>query len=161
MAITSRSRDAEKHGTGRRRCRSPEETANCGARLAAELVPGDMVALHGELGAGKTTFARGVARALGITEPVTSPTFTLVQEYELPCSVRGIRRLCHLDLYRMTGAESAIHCGVAEYFEDREAVLLIEWPERLGRFLPHTARQVWLRHGGPRTRLIELDYEPR
>jgi len=107
-----------------------EATLAAGERLAAALRGGSVVALAGDLGAGKTVFARGVARGLGITEPVTSPTFAIVQEY------RGRHwRLCHIDLYRLRGAADALSFGLADYLADDQAVVLIEWPDRIAGLL--------------------------
>lgn len=101
-----------------------------GERLAAHLAPGDVVGLRGGLGAGKTTFARGVIQAwTGHAVEAPSPTFTLVQTYEGP---RG--ELWHCDLYRLKGPEEAIELGLEEAFA--AAACLIEWPERLGPFAP-------------------------
>jgi len=135
-------------GAEPRLARSPGETEAIAADFAASLRPGSVTALHGDLGAGKTVFARGVARALGIAEPVTSPTFTLVQEYEVPGAPHGIRRLCHLDLYRIETPEAAAELGIDDYLEADDAILLVEWPERLGPLLPGAARHVHLRHRG-------------
>jgi tRNA threonylcarbamoyladenosine biosynthesis protein TsaE len=99
------------------------------ARLAAVARSGDVIALKGELGAGKTCFARAFIRARGGDEAVPSPTFTLVQTYDLP---EG--RVWHFDLYRLRAAEEAWELGIEEAFE--EGISLIEWPERLGTLLP-------------------------
>jgi tRNA threonylcarbamoyladenosine biosynthesis protein TsaE len=137
--------------------RSPAETEALAANFAERLRPGTVVALHGELGAGKTVFARGIARALGITEPVTSPTFTLIQEYDVPGAPHGIRRLCHLDLYRIETPDAAAAFGIDEYLDATDTVLLIEWPERLGPALPDHVRHVHLRHRGMEEREIAVD----
>ena len=99
------------------------------ARLAAVAWPGDVIALKGELGAGKTCFARGFIRARGGDEAVPSPTFTLVQIYDLPGG-----RVWHFDLYRLRVAEEAWELDIEEAFD--EGISLIEWPERLGPLLP-------------------------
>jgi tRNA threonylcarbamoyladenosine biosynthesis protein TsaE len=110
--------------------------------LAQSLVPGSVVVLEGVLGAGKTTFAQGVALGLGVTEPVTSPTFALVQEYE------GRLPLFHMDLYRLASAEEFELIGGWEYFS-LGGVILLEWAERLGAELP---RPSWIVH---------LEWRPR
>ena len=89
---------------------SPEGTEAAAAAIARQLPPGTVIALHGTLGAGKTVFARGFARALGIVEPVSSPTFTLVPEYPVPGGV-----LYHLDLDRSDNSANALAFGVDEY----------------------------------------------
>ncbi len=114
-------------------------TAALAARLAALARPGDVIALKGELGAGKTSFARAFIRARGGDEDVPSPTFTLVQTYDLPGGT-----VWHFDLYRLRAAEEAWELGIEEAFD--QGIALIEWPERLGVLLPS------------RRLLIELDF---
>ena len=108
---------------------SPEETWALAAALADELDPGTVMALHGELGAGKTCFVQGLAAALGIDEPITSPTYTLIGEYE------GRLPLHHIDLYRLSGPEEAVGLGLEEYF-DADGITAIEWAERAEGLLP-------------------------
>ena len=113
---------------------SPEETKAVAAQLAAQTRPGSVFALHGDLGAGKTVFAAGFARALGITEPVSSPTFTIVQEYPFE---KGM--FFHLDLYRIDNPDAALAFGIDEFLYAEDGISLIEWPERIhGLFPPHT-----------------------
>jgi tRNA threonylcarbamoyladenosine biosynthesis protein TsaE len=131
---------------------SPEETERAGAALAAVLAPGDVVLVSGELGAGKTTFVRGAARALGVTEPVTSPTFVVGHLYEAP---RG--RVAHLDLYRLGGLDDE-DPGLLDPYFGPDVVTFVEWPERAGldALLGERpiARRVALAHaGGDRRRL--------
>lgn len=109
--------------------RSPEETWELAAELADELGPGTVIALHGELGAGKTCFIQGLAAALGIDEPITSPTYTLIGEYE------GRLPLHHIDLYRLSGPTEALGLGLEEYF-DIDGITAIEWAERAEGLLP-------------------------
>jgi tRNA threonylcarbamoyladenosine biosynthesis protein TsaE len=117
----------------------PAAMAALAAGLAAVLRPGDTVALSGDLGAGKTTFARAVLAALGWAGEVPSPTFTLVQPYDPP----GVRLpVWHVDLYRLDDPADADALGLFE----TDAALLIEWPERLGERLPVDA--LWLRLDG-------------
>jgi tRNA threonylcarbamoyladenosine biosynthesis protein TsaE len=109
----------------------PDEsaTAALAARLAGLARPGDVIALKGELGAGKTSFARAFIAARGTGETVPSPTFTLVQTYELPDGA-----VWHFDLYRLRGPEEAWELGIEEAFYT--GIALVEWPERLGALLP-------------------------
>jgi tRNA threonylcarbamoyladenosine biosynthesis protein TsaE len=130
---------------------SPEETERIAARLAAALEPGDVVTVAGELGAGKTTFVRGAARALGVSEPVTSPTFTIGHRY------RGRVDVSHLDLYRYTGVSSAEWGDIEPYFD--EAVVFVEWPEAAGDGLPNVRAAVRMRHDGPTRRMIDVEAE--
>ena len=102
-----------------------EETEALGERLASSLEPGDILALYGELGAGKTCLVRGIARGLGIDEgSVASPSFTLINEYP------GRVPLVHLDGYRLDSAEAFEELGLEDYFEG-EGVLVIEWAEKV------------------------------
>ena len=131
---------------------SPEDTERAGAVLAAALAPGDVVLVSGELGAGKTTFVRGAARALGVSEPVTSPTFVVGHLYE---GARG--RVAHLDLYRLAGLDDEDPGLLDPYFAP-DLVTFVEWPERdgLDALLGErpVARHVALAHaGGDRRRL--------
>jgi len=97
--------------------------------LAAVVGPGDVIVLNGDLGAGKTTFTQGFAAGLGVTEPVTSPTFTLVQEYV------GAHRLHHLDLYRLSGPDEVQDLALDELLDDG-GITIIEWGDRMAAQLP-------------------------
>lgn len=131
---------------------SEAETENFAEELARQLLPGSVVTLRGDLGAGKTVFARGFARGLGITEPVSSPTYTIVQEYALP----GGGRLYHLDLYRIGSPEAALAFGVDEFFDDDNSFTLVEWAERITGIIPHDAVEVTIRHLGETEREIAV-----
>jgi tRNA threonylcarbamoyladenosine biosynthesis protein TsaE len=128
---------------------SPEETERVGAAVARELEPGDVVAVSGELGTGKTTFVRGAARALGIEGPVTSPTYTIGHRY------RGDLDVSHLDLYRFDGMSDAEWGDLERYFDD--AVVFVEWPEAGAGFLPPARVRARLQHAGDGHRLISLE----
>ncbi len=104
-------------------------TARIGAALAAHLVVGDVLVLSGDLGAGKTTFVRALARALDVADPVTSPTFTLLQTYE------GRVRVHHLDAYRLEDPEEAAVLDLPLLLEDH-AVVVVEWGEKISGLLP-------------------------
>jgi tRNA threonylcarbamoyladenosine biosynthesis protein TsaE len=128
---------------------SSEETEALAARLARELVPGDVVTVSGDLGAGKTTFVRGACRALGVTAPVTSPTYTIGHRYE------GDPDVSHLDLYRFTGVSQAEWADLEPYFED--AIVFVEWPEAAGAGLPAVRASVRLEHVDESRRAILVD----
>ena len=104
---------------------SPEETEALGAALAALLVPGDLIAYRGDLGAGKTAFTRGLARGLGCTQQVTSPTYTIVNEY-----LSGRLPLCHFDMYRLASSDDLWSIGWDDYL-DRGGVCAVEWSENV------------------------------
>jgi len=123
-------------------------TRAAAARLAAVLAPGDIVALDGTLGAGKTAFARALINALpGPAEDVPSPTFTLVQTYP-----RGDLEVWHFDLYRLEDPEEAYELGIEDAFAD--AVSLIEWPDRLGGLLPAGHLKVTMTGDASRRRFV-------
>jgi len=132
---------------------SPEETERVAARLAARLVPGDVILVEGELGAGKTTFIRGAARALGIEGAVTSPTYTIGHRYT------GRVDVSHLDLYRFEGMSHAEWGDLEEYFDN--AVVFVEWPEAGAGFLPPETARVRLQHAGQTRRLIVLESDAK
>lgn len=130
---------------------SPAQTEQLGQALAARLRPGDVIAFTGGLGAGKTAFVRGVARGLGVTEPVTSPTYTVVNEY-----LTGRLPLFHFDMYRLSGADDLFDIGWEDYLE-RGGVCAVEWSETVEDALESPIRVV-IRQlpESPDTRLIQI-----
>jgi tRNA threonylcarbamoyladenosine biosynthesis protein TsaE len=129
---------------------SPAALEAAGASLSAVLRARDVVALSGDLGAGKTSFARGVLRGLGWDGEVPSPTFTLVQPYDTDPPV------WHVDLYRLDGPGDADALGLWE----TDAALLVEWPERLGADLPADALRIRIDGAGTTTRRLTVDAPP-
>jgi tRNA threonylcarbamoyladenosine biosynthesis protein TsaE len=127
-----------------------EETIELGRRIAATLPKRAVVLLIGNLGAGKTTLAKGIINGLGAAEPedVTSPTFTLIHEY-------GEGRVYHIDLYRLDRAEQVATLGLDEIF-DREAVVLIEWGERFPHLLPADRIEIRIEPLNEESRRIEM-----
>ena len=117
-------------------------TVAAGEHLGAQLTPPAVLCLHGDLGAGKTTFCRGVLRAFGHRGAVKSPTYTLVEPYEMPAV-----SVYHFDLYRLGDPEELEYMGLRDYFNDR-SVCLIEWPERGAGILPAPDIQVTIRQQG-------------
>jgi tRNA threonylcarbamoyladenosine biosynthesis protein TsaE len=131
---------------------SAVETEALGARVAERLRPGDVVVLSGEVGAGKTTLIRGAARALGVTGPVTSPTFTIGQRYgggRLPVS--------HLDLYRLASLEGEDPALLDDYLGP-DGVAFVEWPAAGAGRLGRPALEIRLEHLGEQRRAIEVDW---
>ena len=120
---------------------SPEDTEDIGARLAEQLEPGAVVAFTGDLGAGKTAFTRGLARGLGIPDRITSPTFTIVNEYE-----GGRLPLFHFDMYRLGSADELFDIGWEDYLR-RGGVCAVEWSENIADALEEDAVQVDIRRG--------------
>ena len=124
----------------RRKTASAAETEALGAEIAAGLAPGSVVVVSGDLGAGKTTFVRGACRALGVTEPVTSPTFTIGQRYD------GENvSVSHLDLYRLEGMEAEEPALLEDYL-DSASIAFVEWPEVAVDRLGGPALVVRMRH---------------
>jgi tRNA threonylcarbamoyladenosine biosynthesis protein TsaE len=117
--------------------------------LVRQLEPGDVVLVSGELGSGKTTFVRGAARALGVVQPVTSPTFTIGHRYA------GSLDVSHLDLYRFTGLSAAEWGDLEPYFDG--AIVFVEWPEAGRGALPAPRLTVRLEHAGGDRRRIAVD----
>jgi tRNA threonylcarbamoyladenosine biosynthesis protein TsaE len=117
---------------------SVEETVAFAEKFAKEnLSYGDVLLLAGELGAGKTQFAKGIARAFGLDDhDVSSPTFSLVNEYSISLPGGGAGQLYHLDCYRFEKPDELLELGVEEYLYPHNAITLVEWPERIEKFLP-------------------------
>ena len=131
------------------RSTAPRDTVALGEALGRVAEPGDLICLWGELGAGKTQLAKGIALGLGIGDTVNSPTFILMNEY------RGRLPLFHVDLYRLADAADALAGGVVD---DRQAdgVTVVEWPERMGDVLPLSRLDVRIDGTGDEERTIEL-----
>jgi tRNA threonylcarbamoyladenosine biosynthesis protein TsaE len=128
---------------------SAAETEALGARLAATLQPGDVVAVTGELGAGKTTFVRGACRELRVTGPISSPTFTIGHRYDAPVPV------AHLDLYRIAGLDPEEWGDLEPYFDG--TIAFVEWPEHGGDWLPAYRAVVTLSHVDESHRSVRID----
>lgn len=130
-----------------RKCHSAEETMAFGELLSERLLAGDVITLEGDLGAGKTTFTKGLAKGLGISEMVNSPTFTIIKEY------LGRLPLYHMDVYRISGQEDL---GFEEYL-DGDGVTVIEWPSVIKDQLPDTLLKVMIRSTESNSREITLE----
>ena len=131
---------------------SPEETRTLGAKLAEKLGPGAVVAFTGDLGAGKTAFVSGMAQGLGIRERVTSPTFTIVNEYE-----GGRLPLFHFDMYRLDSADELFDIGWEDYLE-RGGVCAVEWSENVTEAMEPGTIWVSIRRGGDEdSRTIDIE----
>ena len=130
---------------------SPDSTEALAGKLSQLLQPGDFISLHGELGTGKTKFASGIAKGLGVdpSKPITSPTYTLLNIYE------GRIPLYHFDLYRLSGDDDVAALGFSEYFYGN-GISLVEWAERLHDELPQSRLDIYLRYVDDGSRDIEL-----
>ena len=129
--------------------KSAQETAEVGAALAAHLKPG-VVCLYGELGSGKTTFTQGFARGLGITTRLLSPTFIIVRRYDIP---RSDKSLYHIDLYRIQKFDGL---GLAEIFSDPNAIVVIEWAEKLADAIPKDRTDIYFSTLSDETHAISI-----
>ena len=118
---------------------SVEETHALAAKLTKKFKGGQIVLLNGNLGAGKTHFAQGVAQALGIKKNITSPTFTLMNIYKIPLKLAkknsNIKNLAHIDLYRLKTAKEAFDIGIMDYLGEPSTLTLIEWPNKIKKML--------------------------
>jgi tRNA threonylcarbamoyladenosine biosynthesis protein TsaE len=131
--------------------RSQAETIGYGRQLAATLRTGDVIALHGQLGAGKTSLVKGIADGLAVGEPITSPTYTLIHEHR-----SGRLPLAHIDLYRLETVDAALAIGIEDYLPG-DGVTVIEWAERIADLLPAHTRQITITVTGQASRRIELE----
>ena len=129
---------------------SPKETENLGAALAQKLRPGTVIAYKGDLGAGKTAFTRGLARGLGADEPVTSPTYTIVNEY-----LSGEMPLFHFDMYRLCSADELWDIGWEDYLE-RGGICAVEWSENVAEAM-EDAITVCIEKTGEESRRITIE----
>ena len=135
---------------------SPEETEELGRRLGETAEPGMVIAFTGDLGAGKTAFTRGLARGLGIRDRVTSPTFTIVNEYE-----GGRLPLFHFDMYRLASADELFDIGWEDYLA-RGGVCAVEWSENVAEAMDESTIRVDIRRGdGESQRIVTIENGPR
>jgi len=133
---------------------SPEDTMSLGKRLAAYLEPGSVVALSGGLGAGKTCFVKGIAETFGIVENITSPTYTIINEYPLDGRFEG-RSLYHIDAYRLNNDEDFASTGAGDCISSG-GITIIEWSERVPCSVPRDAIRVEIEISGPESRIIRV-----
>ena len=114
---------------------SEKETQALAAKLAEKSNGGTVLALVGDLGSGKTAFAKGFAAGLGVTETVASPTYVILKVYQVSGNKQGITQLAHFDLYRLASFDDAEGVGLAEIINDKDTISLIEWPEKAAPLL--------------------------
>ncbi|HSX08942.1 MAG TPA: tRNA (adenosine(37)-N6)-threonylcarbamoyltransferase complex ATPase subunit type 1 TsaE [Candidatus Saccharimonadales bacterium] len=132
-----------------------EETQQVGLTFAKELRGGEVIALYGNLGAGKTTFMQGLAKGLGITRNIISPTFIIMRTYEV--SNNDIRTLYHLDLYRIENDEQAVDLGLNDLMGEKDNIVAIEWPDKIENILPEKRINIYFEYLGDDKREIRLD----
>ncbi|KAF0133605.1 MAG: hypothetical protein FD145_1221 [Candidatus Saganbacteria bacterium] len=132
--------------------KSPQETLNLGEKIGFILKPNDILLLTGELGAGKTTFVQGIAKGLNVKDFVTSPSYSLINEYE------GTYHLFHIDLYRLETLSQIEELGITEYFL-KDGVTIIEWAEKMENLLPKNGIRIKIEYAGENKRKIWLPLE--
>jgi len=127
--------------------KSVEETWDLAEKIAKILKAGDFLALVGDLGGGKTTFTKGLAKALDIKDEIQSPTFTLIKEYKVIQNRKyKIKKLYHLDMYRLCNIKEAKELGLEELFQEKDSIFVVEWADRIKELLPN------------HTKFIEFDF---
>lgn len=134
--------------------KSEKETQEFAKNFAQSLNFGDVLALTGELGSGKTAFAKGIAAAIGIKDHITSPTFVILKNYEIKNYKLKIKNLVHIDCYRINGIDDAESIGLNEYFESKDNVVIIEWAENIQSILPKRTKHIKLENLGADKRKI-------
>lgn len=137
------------------------DTAKIGAEIASKLIGGNILLLQGPLGAGKTTLTKTIAKSLGITKNVTSPTFTLMNVYDITdekIKERNIEQLVHIDTYRLLREQELIDIGAEDYLGAEATVCIIEWPEKIPNILKsYKTILVQIEHIDENTRKISMD----
>ena len=127
--------------------KSPEETRRLGEKIARSLKGGETLALVGELGSGKTTFVKGLAKGLGVEQRIISPTFIILRKYDIPLvqRPRGIKNFYHIDLYRLEGAvESELkNIGAPDVWGKRQNIVVVEWAEKVTGLFPQNT--IWIK----------------
>ena len=140
---------------------SDSETRTCGQKLSSELRGGDIVLLHGELGAGKTTLVKGIATGLGIEDEMTSPTFSLMNTHVILSGVEGSpgkgTNFVHIDTYRLENEQELIDIGIEDYLGEENTICVIEWPEKIPNLLKEkTTTNITIEHLAENKRLIKI-----
>ncbi|MDD5527916.1 MAG: tRNA (adenosine(37)-N6)-threonylcarbamoyltransferase complex ATPase subunit type 1 TsaE [Patescibacteria group bacterium] len=135
---------------------SEKETFSFAKKLAKKAKGGEVYALSGNLGAGKTVFARGFAGGLGVKRNVNSPTFVLMKIYPVKKN-KSIKHLCHIDAYRLKSARDLAAIGVADYLGQKDSVCLVEWPERIKKILPKSIFLLKLSQKDEKMRTITVE----
>jgi len=138
--------------------KSEQETKKLAAEIARGLKGGEILTLSGDLGTGKTTFVKGMAEFFNIADEVSSPTFTLIQEYGIDDKKYPLFSLIHIDCYRLDNEQDLIDIGIQDYFSGSESVVIIEWAEKVRPIIPANATWIKFKHGSNlEERIINLD----
>lgn len=136
--------------------KTEKQTFNLGKKFAKSLKGGEVIALTGELGAGKTILAKGLAEGLGIKKIVTSPTFILMNVYKLKTRNLKLKTLIHIDCYRLNNTKDLENIGATEYFRDPNTVVVVEWAEKIKKILPKNTLHISIEIKPQNTRKITV-----
>ena len=137
---------------------SSDETEKAGFNFAKKLQIGDVVCLYGNLGNGKTTFIKGLAKGLGINHRIISPTFIIVRSYDFKFQKEDVV-FYHADLYRLSGENDLEQVGLSDILKDKNKIIAIEWPEKLGKFMPKNRWEIYFKVLDNEKREIKIKYE--
>lgn len=143
--------------------KSPEETINYAIKIASGLKGGEILALHGNLGGGKTTFTKGLAEGLKVSDTITSPTFVLLKCYQARLPARqgkienNIIELVHVDAYRSESIDDIKSVGIEDYLDREDVILVIEWAEKIQEILPENVINIYFKDLGGSEREIDID----
>lgn len=134
---------------------SPSQTKQIAAEVLKHLEGGAVIGLSGDLGSGKTTFVQGMAEALDVVGPITSPTFVALQVYPVPLH-HSISYFCHIDAYRLKSKHDALSTGLTDYLGRSDTLCLVEWPENIKSLLLINTQVIEFSHTNEKTRSLEL-----
>lgn len=139
--------------------KNEQDTFAFGEAFVKKLKGGEVLALYGDLGAGKTKFLQGLAKGLGVKNKVNSPTFNILKIYKIKRGSK-IKAFCHIDAYRLSSEKDLIALGVEEYFQDKNTVTAIEWAERIKKILPRKTITIKMEHivNNDKSRNINIKY---
>jgi tRNA threonylcarbamoyl adenosine modification protein YjeE len=138
--------------------KSLEDTSDIAKDIAATLFGGEVLLLSGDLGAGKTTFSKALIASFGVVDEVTSPTFSLMNMYDLPEEKNSIKKIVHIDTYRLEHEEELVDIGIEDYLDEEHTLTIIEWPEKMSKLLEKIkTKKIHLEHVDEDTRNIKID----
>lgn len=144
--------------------KSSKETKNLAKKVAKALRPGDVVALNGDLGGGKTTFTKGLAEACGVAEPITSPTFMLSRVFKLTSGINSgspaASHFYHFDVYRLESSQELIDIGFVDIVDDKNSIVVVEWADKVENLIPEDAIKIKFSFVDDKTREITV-WHPR
>jgi|AntRauTorcE11897_2_1112592.scaffolds.fasta_scaffold09947_4 tRNA threonylcarbamoyladenosine biosynthesis protein TsaE len=137
--------------------KTEKETRDIAKVFAKDVDFGAVVALIGDLGAGKTVFAKAFAKALGVKDEVISPTFNIIKTYNIKDNKKNDRVFCHVDAYRLKSYEELLEIGIEEYLNDDNTIVLIEWADKVKEILPKNTKEIRIEHKENNKRIIYFD----